>query len=154
MKNYLFKAFVLVLLSLCLIWRFGIGDLSDDEIIAEWRTEAKNGNVESMYSLAFALDMGMGNVPEDNKEALIWYRKAAENGHADAQHELAGSFIWTEGEIEKNLVEAYAWYAVSISNGKEISDEYMNKIKAQLSADERVEAEILAKKYIEKHTKH
>ena len=119
----------------------------------DWRTEAKNGNVESMYTLAFNLDIGMGDAPEDNEEALIWYHKAAQNGHADAQHQLAGSFIWTEGLQEKNLVEAYAWYAASISNGNEISDEYMNKIKAQLSQDKQVEAEILAKKYIQKYTK-
>ena len=153
MKGYLYKAFVLALLALCLIWRFGIGDKTDEEIMDEWRTEAKNGNVKSMYTLAFNLDIGMGDVPEDNEEALIWYHKAAQNGHADAQHQLAGSFIWTEGLQEKNLVEAYAWYAASISNGNEISDEYMNKINAQLSQDKQVEAEILAKKYIQKYTK-
>jgi TPR repeat protein len=152
-KGYLYKAFVLALLTFCLIWRFGIGDKTDEEILNEWRTEANNGNVESMYMLAFNLDIGMGDVPEDNEEALIWYRKAAENGHADAQHHLAGSYIWTEDLHETNLVEAYAWYAVSMRNGNEISDEYMDKIKAQLSQDEQVEAEILAKEYIQQYTK-
>jgi len=66
------------------------GDVPDSygEAMAWYGDEARAGNPEAQYLLAFALETGAQSAV-DREQARTWYAAAAEQGHARAQLRLA-----------------------------------------------------------------
>ncbi|MGZ5007465.1 MAG: tetratricopeptide repeat protein [Methylobacter sp.] len=55
--------------------------------IAQWRKEAKAGDPDAQYNLAYIYENGLG-VPKDEAKALELYQQAADQGHSAAQSNL------------------------------------------------------------------
>ena len=65
---------------------FKIGDYAN--AVKLLKTEAQDGNPESMYLIGECYYNGRG-VAEDHGTAFLWYKASAEQGYADAQGDLA-----------------------------------------------------------------
>lgn len=55
--------------------------------IAQLEKEAKAGDPDAQYDLAYRYENGLG-VPKDEAKALELYRQAADQGHSEAQNNL------------------------------------------------------------------
>lgn len=88
--------------------------------VLQLRASAEKGNPESQYQLANRLLKGLGGVPRDEAEAIVWYRKAAEQGHAAAQHALAGTYE-TGRLVAKDDAQAMGWFRKAAEQGHESS---------------------------------
>ncbi|MBT5432670.1 MAG: sel1 repeat family protein [Rhodospirillaceae bacterium] len=89
------------------------------EAMAWYGDEARAGNFEAQYLLAFALETGAQNVV-DREQARIWYAAAAEQNHPRAQLRLAimlvegrggavdqpGARHWLEQAAEQGEIDA------------------------------------------------
>lgn len=62
--------------------------LSEDPVVAEIRTRAKQGDAAAQIQLGDAYGYGLRGVKYDVEESVKWYRKAAEQGNIDAQNRL------------------------------------------------------------------
>jgi len=59
--------------------------------LQEWKTLAKQGNVDAQFHLGKMYEEGKG-VPQNNRIAVKWYRLAAEQGYASAQYNLGNMY--------------------------------------------------------------
>ena len=90
-----------------------------------------------------------GQGVERNAEAAAgWYRKAAEKGVADAQVRHAELYENGQG-VPPDMEYAYGWYSVAAHLGNPKGHEGLERTNGRLSAGERVEAEKLARRFIE-----
>lgn len=53
--------------------------------IAQWQKEAKAGDADAQYNLAYLYENGLG-VPKDEAKALELYQQAANQGHSAKQN--------------------------------------------------------------------
>ena len=100
----------------------------------------------AQYFLARMYETGQG-VTEDSKIAAKWYRKAAEQGIGDAQLHLAMMYEHGQG-VPKDLEYAYGWYSVAAHLGNTQAPPALERTKAQLGEQERVEADKLSRDLI------
>ncbi|MGZ4993812.1 MAG: tetratricopeptide repeat protein [Methylobacter sp.] len=63
-----------------------VATVTEDKI-AQWRKEAKAGDPDAQYNLAYIYENGIG-VPKDEAKALELYQQAADQGHSAAQSNL------------------------------------------------------------------
>jgi len=127
----------------------GFGVMMDDAAALKWYgLAATGGSSKAQFQLGVMHANGWG-VEMNDDQAAEYYRLAAEKGHSCAQRSLA--YITSRGiGVEENLQDAYMWYYVSAELGDNASvagrDEYAEKI----SAEQRMEAEAMAKKWLAK----
>lgn len=76
---------------------------------------AKEGHIETQYSLGVVNDHGIG-VGVDDKKAYDWYQKAAEQEHAEAQIYM-GIFRQHGRGGTKNYNQAMNWYMAAALQG-------------------------------------
>jgi len=55
--------------------------------IAQWQKEAKAGDADAQYNLAYLYENGLG-VPKDEAKALELYQQAANQGHSATQDKI------------------------------------------------------------------
>ena len=103
----------------------------------------------AQYFLARMYDNGQG-VAQDRTIAAQWYRKAAEKGVGDAQYRLGALYELGEG-VPADKEYAYGWYSVAAHLGNPKGVASVEKARAQLSAEELVQAEKLSRDLIEKY---
>lgn len=63
-----------------------VATVTEDQI-ARWRKEAKAGDPDAQYNLAYIYENGLG-VPKDEAKALELYQQAADQGHSEAQNNI------------------------------------------------------------------
>jgi TPR repeat protein len=63
-----------------------VATVTEDKI-AQWRKEAKAGDPDAQYNLAYIYENGLG-VPKDEAKALELYQQAADQGHSAAQSNI------------------------------------------------------------------
>ena len=95
---------------------------------------AEQGYPPAQNSLGDILLYGRG-VVNDYAKATKWYRLAAEQNHDGAQKSLGANYEYGLGVPQNNVV-AYMWYAIASLNGNQKAGEYLDKIKASMSAEE------------------
>jgi uncharacterized protein len=100
----------------------------------------------SQYFLGRMYERGQG-VTEDAKAAAEWYRKAAEKGVGDAQFRLGALYERGAG-VPRDMEYAYGWYATAAHLGNRKAGEALAKTEGQLSPEERVQADKLARDLI------
>ena len=108
-----------------------------------------NDHAYAQYFLARMYERGEGLTP-DRKLAAKWYRKAAEKGVNDAQLRLASMYENGEG-VPKDMEYAYGWYSVAAHLGSAKAGPARARTKAQMSADEWVQADKLARELTTKY---
>lgn len=104
-----------------------------------WRALAEAGDAEAQTALAGLYFAGQG-APEDAAAALRWYRRAAEQGDAVAQQNLGDLYGQGRG-VERDLVSAYVWLSLAAEQGRRWSARRRDVIAAQLTPEQRNEAE-------------
>ena len=67
-----------------------------------WHILAKNGHIDSQYSLGLMHAEGVG-LPQNFKEAFRWFSLASTQGHIDAQNKLGQMYSKGIGETMPNL---------------------------------------------------
>ena len=105
----------------------------------QWRALAEAGDAEAQTALADLYFTGQGT-PEDAAEALRWYRRAAEQGNAVAQQNLGDLYGRGIG-VARDLVSAVVWLSLAAEQGQRWSARRRDEIAAQLTPDQRNEAE-------------
>lgn len=63
-----------------------VANVTEDKI-ALWRREAKAGDPDAQYNLAYIYENGLG-VPKDEAKALELYQQAANQGHSAARNNI------------------------------------------------------------------
>lgn len=101
---------------------------------------ARNGSVAGEVEFAIVQFNGEG-VPKNERSAARHFRHAAAQGNVIAQNRLARLYAMGRG-VSKNLVEAAAWHVMAAAKG--LSDPWLDKVLASLSAEDRARAERLA----------
>jgi TPR repeat protein len=89
----------------------GIAALADLEPLAE------KGDADAQMYLANIYRQGLGSVPRNLKEAVIWYRKSARQGHAGAQTILGAMYQEGTG-VSQDYSQAILWYRKAADQGK------------------------------------
>ena len=88
-------------------------DVDDTEnIAAEARADAEQGDAEAAWFLAVSLAYGDDGFPQDEREALVWLRRAAARGHPQALYHLAWRYDAGEG-VPHDPAEAERLYALA-----------------------------------------
>ena len=126
---------------------FGV-DLDDAAALKWYGLAATGGSSEAQYQLGVMYANGWG-VEMNDEKAVEYYRQAAEKGHSCAQRSLA--YVTSRGVgIQENLQDAYMWYYVSAALGDVSSLGSRDEFAQKLSAEERLAAEAMAKKWLAK----
>ena len=77
-------------------------------------TNAKEGNVDEQFNLAFRYLLGEGCEPDSNK-AREWFEAAANQGDAEAQLYLG--IMLVEGKAGQDFVTAKHWFRKAANQG-------------------------------------
>jgi len=105
---------------------------------------AEQGNAEMQNLVGFHYSTGT-LVKQDKQEAVKWYQLAANQGHATAQYNLAENYRSGSGGLQKNKVRALAWFILAELDGYEFAPNSIRNSKEEMSAEEIMEAESLAR---------
>jgi TPR repeat protein len=107
-----------------------------------YKLAAEKGNVNGQYDLAYLYENGMG-VEKDEAQAAKWYRLAAAGGDPTAQYDIGQRYMLGIG-VAPNRIEAYKWLKLAAAQGQTDSKNLLEKLKAQMSSDEVLQANRLA----------
>jgi TPR repeat protein len=122
-----------------------------------YRKAADGGYAQAELSLGIMYMAGRGT-PKDPKQAVDWFRRGAEHGLPEAQVQLAGDTLsglaTADGKPDK--VEAEKWLLLG---GDGVTDPLMKQVaisqraalEAELTADERTEAQKRADAWRKQH---
>ncbi len=127
--------------------------------IERYKTLAKKGDAEFQFRLALAYESGR-ILEKDYTLAAEWLLRSAEQGYPPAQHNLGLCYKDGHG-LQKDYIKSYMWLTVasehftskifSIKNfDPAFSIEQRNFIAVEMSSEQILEAEKLAKKWIKK----
>lgn len=132
-----------------LAWMYddGAGVSQNDQLAIKWYlVAAEQGDIDAQYNLALMYDKGEG-VAQDFQQAMSWYRKAARQGDTDAQYNLGSIYLSGDG-VTKSHVMAYMLWSVAAMSGDEGATIGLNLIAKEMSAQQILEATLLAKQWI------
>jgi len=106
---------------------------------------AKEGQASSQFNLGTLYFQGAG-VMADERAAYQWIHKAAKNNFAKAQYNIG---LMTANGIgsEVNFAQAYAWLLLAKNNGYKDAVAVMEKMGAELSKKEKLQAEKIVKEF-------
>lgn len=100
-------------------------------------------------------DFQKGKSAYDNKDystALREFRKAAEQGDPRAQFGLGVIYHYGKGVIQ-DYIRAHMWFNISASNGSKDGRNAKVVLEKSMSTDAIVEAQNLAREWVQKHRK-
>ena len=115
------------------------------------RLAAEQGNPFAPFHLGTLYSNGRG-LPQDYTEAANWYRLAAEQGHADAQFILGGMYRDGTGVIQ-SYIDAHMWFNIAASAGNESAKGSRDRVATEMSQDDLVRAQRLARECLERQFK-
>lgn len=108
---------------------------------------ARGGEIRAMHNLALYLFEGAGG-ERDQAQALRWFEAAAERGLVDSQYNLARLFERGAEGVPADAARAYQWYIVAGRMGDAGAEEAAARVRANLSASRRLEAEAEAERFL------
>ena len=122
------------------LYERGLGVKKDPARAQMWyQRAAEQGHVKAMHNLA-VLSAGRNSGNPDYTTASQWFQSAADYGLADSQFNLA--VLHENGfGVAKSPVQAYKWYSLAGQGGDAEALRRRDALKAQLTADERLQAE-------------
>ena len=91
-------------------------------------------------------------VPQDYTEAAKWYRLAAEQGNAYAQFNLGWLYYHGTGVIQ-SYIDAHMWFNIAASAGNESAKGDRDRVATEMSQDDLVRAQRLARECLERQFK-
>jgi TPR repeat protein len=120
-----------------------------------YRKAAERGYPPAALSLGIMYMSGRGAV-KDDAESVKWFRQAAESGMPEAQVQLAGNYLTGTG-IAMDKVEAMKWLLLGADGmgdplSKQVAAATRQSLNAQLTPDERNQAEQRAEAWRKLHT--
>jgi localization factor PodJL len=107
---------------------------------------ARGGEVRAMHNLGNYLYDGEGG-PRDQALAARWFQAAAERGMVDSQYNLARLYELGAG-VATDPVRAYQWYLVAGRQGDQGAEEAAARLRADIPASSRLEAEAEAERFL------
>ena len=107
---------------------------------------AEQGNAESQFLISGMYFYGEG-ITQDYTEAERWSRAAAEQGYDIAQF-LLGKMNFLGNGVIQDYVLAYMWLKVSAANGNVSAAEIRNLVSEQMSNDQIIQAQALARQCV------
>lgn len=125
------------------LYELGEGGANIDpaKTLVYYKEAALKGQTDAQNALGIAFYSGDG-VPKDDVTARKWFQAAAEKGNSEAMFNLASMLAKGEGGT-KDLVRAYAWFTLANRAGAAQADVAMKQVAAQMTADQRAQAEAL-----------
>ncbi|OSM02484.1 putative serine/threonine protein kinase [Magnetofaba australis IT-1] len=99
------------------------------EAVKWFRSAASQGDIESQFQLARAMDLGLGTRP-DITGALNNYTKAAEQGHLKSQLILATTYLTGKG-VPRDTREAFKWFKKAAEQGSSVAQNRMGISRLQ-----------------------
>ncbi len=114
-----------------------------DFALSGFRAAAAKGDAVAQFYLGLMYTFGEG-VPKSDRIAISWYTKAAEQGHSGAQHNLGLRYASGRG-VPKDDATAYFWFLLSSAQGDEDSRRMRENIEHRLTAQQRADAQALAR---------
>src|ERR1019366_9993445 len=111
---------------------------------------AAHGKAEAECNLAILYQTGTG-LPQSFNDALVWYGKAAEQGFAKAQHNLGALYGDGHG-TPKDFVKAYKWLLLAQKSGYRDSQQALDWLKPQMTAEQITQAQSSADGWARSHT--
>lgn len=125
----------------------GVGVTKDTTEGVKWlKLAAEQGFRDAQYELGIAYYNGIG-VPQDHSEAIKWYRAAAEQDYAPAQYNLAAAYANGSG-VPRDFAAAYMWSILAADRGIEDAKTSLSLLNSVTTAEERAEAERLAREWL------
>jgi hypothetical protein len=86
--------------------------------------QAKKGNKDAQFHLAFLYHYGQGGLCHDMKEAVAWYKKAAAQGHKRAQFILGALYLDGHG-VKKDFDGALRLINEAATSGEQRAKEWL-----------------------------
>ena len=129
------------------LYEEGDDGVPKDVVEARHWTEraAEGGERKAMHNLALYNFEGTGG-PKNLTAAALWFRKAADLGLVDSQYNLARLYEGGFG-VSQNRGEAYKWYLIASRSGDGESHAAAERVRIQLSAEERASADRAARAF-------
>jgi TPR repeat protein len=126
------------LVDLAKLYLSGRGAIKDTKIAAQNFLEAGYENIpEAQYNLALLYKNGDG-VPQDFKLAIDWATKSAKEDDAPSC-ELLGDIFSNKLFDEANNDVAISWYEKAVQLGCDPSNQKLNRLRDEISAQEKIE---------------
>ena len=134
--------------SLGQMYLVGRGGPRSDIKAAHWYLKAaEQGHTEAQVIIGLLYEEGQG-VPQDYLEASGWYQKASEQKHARALRQLGHMYEHGRGVTQDDIL-AHVYFNLSGSFGDNDARTSRDTIAARMTSDQIVEAQRLARKWIE-----
>lgn len=108
--------------------------------MAELRPLAQAGSAEAQYLLGTMYDQALG-VARDPTRALEWYHKAARQRWSPAQYMLGLIYAVGQQGVPQDYVQAHMWFAVAAAQGVVEAARLRDRIKAQMTPAQVLEAQ-------------
>jgi Sel1 repeat len=105
-------------------WR---GDESPYRPTDQLVVQAKKGNRDAQFHLAFLYHYGQGGVQHDIGEAVAWYKKAAAQGHPRAEYTLGNLYLAAHG-VRPNVETALELISKAASSGDRLAKKQFAEI--------------------------
>jgi uncharacterized protein len=132
--------------NLAAIYLEGLEVEQDYAQALHWHTlAAKQDYVLAQHDLGTMYLEGLGVVP-DIAQALYWFTKAAEHGDAKAQSNLGILYATGQG-VAEDVVQAAKWFHISAASGLQDGIENLEIAKEDMTPDQAIQAEKLAKEW-------
>ena len=122
------------------------------EGIKWYRRAAEQGHIQAQLNLGNIYEIGYEAL-QDYKEAIKWYRKAAEQVDTKGQLRMGIMYEYGKG-VTKNCIEAHKWYNIAGANGMVDGMEFRDRVGKKMTPLQIVEAQKLAREWMEEHQKN
>jgi len=111
--------------------------------IQHWVPLAEQGHSAAQYHVGLLYHNGDG-LRQDYERAQFWLRTAAVQGNVAAQYFLGHMHEMGEG-APQNFGQAHMWYNIASGNGDVLGGKYRDSIARQMTAEQVVEAQAMAR---------
>ena len=138
--------------NLGVVYEYGEGVAQDPKAAVKWYTlAAEQGDTTAQFNLGLIYRNGKG-IPQNYKTAVKWYTFAAEQQYAKAQYNLGLMYYNGEG-FQQNFIYAHMWVNISASKGNKLALNLRELLVEKMSSSQLEEAQVLAKKCVNKNYK-
>ena len=138
--------------TLGLIHKNGQDVIQDYAEAVKWFLRAaEQGDALAQGNLGIAYTNGEGAV-QDHTEAVKWFRRAAEQGESQSQGLLGVAYGIGRG-VTQDVVYSHMWFNISLSLGNDIGKKGRDMIATQMTPEQIVEAQKMARECVRKEYK-
>ena len=118
------------------------------ELAADYRRAAEEGNLKAQLHLALAYWEGRG-VPQDDGEAVMWFEEGGQPGLQKAQYYL-GVAYWEGRGAPQDYIEAHAWFNLAVAQGDGRARESRDNLARQMTRTQIGDAQRRARRRLDK----